>query len=97
MGNAAVLQEPDYGRDTQCKTSGMQKVTILLFSHRYALQHQYDSAACGTNIDWFVRSVQNQYRLMKGVTIATQMHSGCEQSSRQGPASTAERRVVSLQ
>ena len=53
----------------------MQEVSVFLFRHSHALQHQHDRPAGGTNIDGLVGRVQHQHRRVQRVAVAFAMRS----------------------
>ena len=74
MRNAAVLQQTDHGGHAHGDAGGVQEVSIFFFGHGDALQHEYDGAARGADVDGLIRGVQHEHRLVKGVAIAVRMH-----------------------
>ena len=68
--NTAVFEQSDDGRHAQGNARGMKKVSVFFFGHRHALEHEHDCAARSAHVDRLVRSVQDQHRRMKSVTVA---------------------------
>src|ERR1700758_3363141 len=60
MGNAAVLEQPDYRRQAHGYPGRMQKVSVLLFRHGHALEHQNQRPAGGANIDRLIRRIEHE-------------------------------------
>ena len=48
----------------------MEKVSVLLFRHGNALQHQHNSPARSTDVDRLIRGVKHQHRRVQGMSIA---------------------------
>jgi hypothetical protein len=57
MRDAAVLKKPDNGWNVESAASRMNLRGDDFFSRGYALQNEYQCAACGADIDWLVTSV----------------------------------------
>jgi len=66
MGNAAILQEANHRGHPHDNPSRMQTVSVRLFHHSDAFQHQYDGAARCADIDGLVRRIQYQHRSVHG-------------------------------
>jgi hypothetical protein len=49
-------------------------VSILLFRHGYALEHENQSAARGANVDGFIRGVQDEHGSVQRVPVAIVMN-----------------------
>ena len=57
VGDAAVLQQANHRRDAHGDARGVQEVSVLLFRHGDALEHQDQRSACGANVDGLIGSV----------------------------------------
>ena len=75
MRNAAILQQSDHRRQAHCDAGRVQKVAILLFGHRNALQDQHKRATGRTDVNWFVRRVQHKDRGEQRVAVSCPVRS----------------------
>src|SRR5215469_14982023 len=89
MRNAAVFEQADDRRQTNRETRRVQEVSVLFFGHGHTLEHEYDGAARGADIDRLVGGVQHQYRSVQCVAIA----SGASSSSSSSTRATSSFRV----
>jgi hypothetical protein len=72
--NAAVLEQPNHGRDAKCQARGVQIVAILFLRHSNALQHEDDGSSSSANVDGLIGSIQDENRRMQGMSVAVMSH-----------------------
>jgi len=74
MRNAAILQQTDDRGHADGHAGSVQEMSVFLFGHGDALQHQHNRTARGANVDGLVGGVQHQHRLMQRMAVILLMH-----------------------
>jgi len=91
--DAAILKQTNHGGHAHGYAGGVEEVSIFLFGHGDALEHEDDGAARGADIDWLVGGVQHQDGLVQGVAVILLMHAGGEDRRRKVRAHAASKIV----
>ena len=67
VGDPAVLEQADHGREADCRARRMDGIQRLILGGRHSLQDQHKGAPGTTDIDRFVAGIQNQYGFLQSI------------------------------
>ena len=89
--NAPILEQTDHRGHTDGNAGGVQEVSVFLFGHGDALEHEDDGAARGAHVDRLVRGVQDEDRRVQGVAVALLVEASGQERDRRVVANRVEK------